>query len=141
MKLTILILNFIISTISHPLNSTEEFSSSSKVESSLNSQICRSEKGKIRECVPYYLCIDGKVNKNGANVINVRFGGGEKCVEYFEECCEVEKFEEARNEENFCGVRKVGKKSYKITENNDGEAEFGEFPWVVAILRGEKKIN
>lgn len=68
-------------------------------------------------------------------------------MDYFEECCEVDNSqedefdyegEEREEKEIFpCGVRRVKKVSYKITEDGDGEAEFGEFPWMIAILKGE----
>ena len=109
--------------------------------------MCTSDNGFVRECVPYYLCIDGKINRNGTNVINIRFGGGQKCIDYFEECCIIEiqeTFEvdyEIKEEQKSldvpCGMRKMRKLSYKITENDDGEADFGEFSWMIAILRGE----
>lgn len=42
------------------------------------------------ECVPYYLCNNGKVNTDGENVIDIRFDAEKECIEYFEECCGVE---------------------------------------------------
>lgn len=42
------------------------------------------------ECVPYYLCNNGKFVTDGENVIDIRFQPDKECIEYFEECCGVE---------------------------------------------------
>lgn len=42
------------------------------------------------ECVPYYLCNNGKFVTDGENIIDIRFQPDKECVEYFEECCGVE---------------------------------------------------
>ncbi|KAJ8971754.1 hypothetical protein NQ314_000571, partial [Rhamnusium bicolor] len=36
---------------------------------------------------------------------------------------------------SFCGIRNPEGIDFKITGNNDNEAEYGEFPWMVAILK------
>lgn len=46
--------------------------------------------------------------------------------------------DEGRNlDELQCGKRNLKKFMPKITKNSDGEAEFGEFPWMIAILKSE----
>lgn len=35
---------------------------------------------------------------------------------------------------SFCGIRNPNGIDFKITGNKDNEAEYGEFPWMVAIL-------
>lgn len=35
---------------------------------------------------------------------------------------------------SFCGIRNPDGIDFKITGNKDNEAEYGEFPWMVAIL-------
>jgi len=37
-----------------------------------------------------------------------------------------------------CGHRNANGVGFRITGDNDNEAQFGEFPWMVAILREEK---
>lgn len=37
-----------------------------------------------------------------------------------------------------CGFRNSEGVGFRITGNNDNEAEYGEFPWMVAILKGKK---
>jgi secreted trypsin-like serine protease len=36
-----------------------------------------------------------------------------------------------------CGYRNADGVGFRITGGNDSEAQFGEFPWMVAILREE----
>ncbi|XP_062555583.1 phenoloxidase-activating factor 2-like isoform X3 [Armigeres subalbatus] len=40
-----------------------------------------------------------------------------------------------------CGFRNKDGVGFRITGNSDGEAEYGEFPWMVAILREEKALE
>lgn len=35
---------------------------------------------------------------------------------------------------SYCGIRNNNGVDFKITGNKDNEAEYGEFPWMVAIL-------
>ena len=37
-----------------------------------------------------------------------------------------------------CGIRNANGIGFRITGDNDNEAQFGEFPWMVAILMEEK---
>lgn len=39
-----------------------------------------------------------------------------------------------------CGYRNSEGVGFRITGNNDNEAEYGEFPWMVAILKGMTKF-
>ena len=50
---------------------------------------CTNENG-TGECVPYYLCNNGKFVTDGENVIDIRFSEDRECIEYFEECCGAE---------------------------------------------------
>ena len=49
---------------------------------------CYTEGGMEGECVPYYLCQNGKIITDGSSILDTRTVGG--CQEYFEECCETE---------------------------------------------------
>lgn len=40
-----------------------------------------------------------------------------------------------------CGVRNADGVGFRITGDNDGESEYGEFPWMVAILKEEKALD
>nr|XP_029713750.1 phenoloxidase-activating factor 2-like isoform X6 [Aedes albopictus] len=40
-----------------------------------------------------------------------------------------------------CGFRNKDGVGFRITGNQDGESEYGEFPWMVAILREEKALD
>lgn len=39
------------------------------------------------------------------------------------------------NKPAFCGIRNPDGVDFKITGNNDNEAEYGEFPWMLVILK------
>lgn len=39
------------------------------------------------------------------------------------------------NANSFCGIRNANGVDFKITGNMDNEAEYGEFPWMIEILR------
>lgn len=45
--------------------------------------------GGAGECVPYYLCVNGTINTDGSDLLDIRFGEGEECVDYFEQCCDT----------------------------------------------------
>uniref|UniRef100_A0A2M4A2M3 Putative clip-domain serine protease subfamily protein a n=1 Tax=Anopheles triannulatus TaxID=58253 RepID=A0A2M4A2M3_9DIPT len=40
-----------------------------------------------------------------------------------------------------CGLRNVDGVGFRITGDKDGESEYGEFPWMVAILKQEKALD
>lgn len=42
---------------------------------------------------------------------------------------------------SYCGVRNVNGVDFKITGNMDNEAEYGEFPWMIEILRNVNDGN
>uniref|UniRef100_U5ERE0 Phenoloxidase-activating factor 2 n=1 Tax=Corethrella appendiculata TaxID=1370023 RepID=U5ERE0_9DIPT len=99
------------------------------------------------ECVQYYLCNDDKINDNGEGLIDIRFEGDEEetCVDYLESCCEKKNIvvepiipELPKLETIGCGARNPDGVGFRITGNNDGESEFAEFPWMVAVLKEEK---
>uniref|UniRef100_A0A2C9GUK4 Peptidase S1 domain-containing protein n=1 Tax=Anopheles culicifacies TaxID=139723 RepID=A0A2C9GUK4_9DIPT len=45
------------------------------------------------------------------------------------------------NEPHKCGLRNADGVGFRITGDNDGESEYGEFPWMVAILKEEKALD
>uniref|UniRef100_A0A182PQY2 Phenoloxidase-activating factor 2 n=1 Tax=Anopheles epiroticus TaxID=199890 RepID=A0A182PQY2_9DIPT len=40
-----------------------------------------------------------------------------------------------------CGVRNARGVGFRITGDNDGESEYGEFPWMAALLKEEKALD
>ncbi|XP_039432624.1 spaetzle-processing enzyme-like isoform X2 [Culex pipiens pallens] len=44
-------------------------------------------------------------------------------------------------EKSGCGHRNADGVGFRITGNSDGESEYGEFPWMVAILKEEKALD
>ncbi|XP_060525281.1 uncharacterized protein LOC132701417 [Cylas formicarius] len=94
-------------------------------------------------CVPYYLCNNGSINTNGDGIIDIRINEG-PCESYIEVCCN----KEDRTKEPItptpppvkqtgCGYRHPDGVGFRITGDKENEAQFGEFPWMVAVLREE----
>ncbi|XP_053981285.1 phenoloxidase-activating factor 2 isoform X2 [Hylaeus volcanicus] len=92
------------------------------------------------ECVPYYQCNNGTILDNGVGLIDLRAFG--PCENYLDVCC---KPPDRKNEttpspplvRNGCGRRNPQGVGFRITGDNNNEAQFGEFPWMVAILKEE----
>ncbi|XP_076249050.1 phenoloxidase-activating factor 2 isoform X2 [Calliopsis andreniformis] len=102
------------------------------------------------ECVPYYQCRNGTITDNGMDLIDIRAFG--PCENYLDVCCKPpDKISTGKRDpipiaRNGCGQRHPNGVGFRITGNVNNEAEFGEFPWMVAILREEvidanKKLN
>lgn len=99
------------------------------------------------ECVPYYQCANGTIITDGQGLLDIRFGeeNGQTeqhpCTGLFETCCTLPRDEPLIPEvpiNNKCGVRNVDGVGFRITGNQDHEAQFGEFPWHAAILKVER---
>ncbi|CAG0898359.1 unnamed protein product [Darwinula stevensoni] len=103
------------------------------------------------ECVPFYLCEDGKIVSSGEGIINVRtgiddevklVGGG--CPSFLDVCC-LDPFAPTpppppKPYLPHCGKRHEEGVEVRIVFGNltyDSEAQFGEFPWMTAILNEE----
>ncbi|CAB0032321.1 unnamed protein product [Trichogramma brassicae] len=70
----------------------------------------------ICECVPYYQCnYNGSMNDNGEGIIDIRNG--------------------FPHVSQGCGIRNKNGVGFRITGNVNNEANFGEFPWMVAVLK------
>lgn len=98
-------------------------------------------------CVPYYLCNNGTINTNGEGIIDIRIQDG-PCQSYLEVCCNQEnqvsepitpppKIDDKNDKPKGCGHRNPDGVGFRITGDKENEAQFGEFPWMVAILREE----
>lgn len=94
------------------------------------------------ECVPYYLCNNNTIIRDGYGVIDIRIDDGP--CDYLSVCCNVpDKVTEPItpppnvNKPKGCGVRNPDGVGFRIKGDKDNEAQFGEFPWMVAVLREE----
>nr|XP_034838303.1 phenoloxidase-activating factor 2-like isoform X1 [Maniola hyperantus] len=100
--------------------------------------------GDACQCVPYYLC-DNNLNaawtrneSTGWGVLDVRFGANDECQESVERCCknvlpEPEPERPDPTKLRGCGYRNPNGLDFQITGGNGNEAQFGEFPWVIAL--------
>ncbi|NP_001155060.1 serine protease homolog 21 precursor [Nasonia vitripennis] len=92
------------------------------------------------ECVPYYQCQNGTILDNGVGLIDIRLQG--PCDNYLDVCCAApdvvhDKITPRPTERKGCGQRNPEGVGFRITGAKDNEAQFGEFPWMVAILKEE----
>ncbi|KAJ3667049.1 hypothetical protein Zmor_002458 [Zophobas morio] len=89
------------------------------------------------ECVPYHLCDTGTINMDGVDLIDIRIRQND-CPSYLQICCQTENVLEESSirvpKKNGCGYRNPDGVGYHLIDNVDNEAQFGEFPWVTAIL-------
>lgn len=92
------------------------------------------------ECVPYYLCTNGTIKTDGEGVIDIRIKEP-MCESYLDVCCQapVDKPIEPPPlpPRLGCGRRNPEGVGFRITGDLDGESQFGEFPWMVAVLKIE----
>ncbi|XP_046658312.1 phenoloxidase-activating factor 2-like [Homalodisca vitripennis] len=94
------------------------------------------------ECVPFYMCKnETSEDFYGEDVIDIRFGES-GCTHYLEKCCPVRSTlpEPPRTPKPSpadlrCGVRHDQGVGFKIIGGMENEANYGEFPWMVALLR------
>ncbi|XP_059478438.1 phenoloxidase-activating factor 2 [Neocloeon triangulifer] len=91
-------------------------------------------------CVPYYLCQNGTIKTDGEGVIDIRIKEP-TCESYLDVCCQDPSDERIppspQPPRAGCGRRNPDGVGFRITGNLDGESQFGEFPWMVAVLRIE----
>ncbi|KAK4882792.1 hypothetical protein RN001_006111 [Aquatica leii] len=113
----------------------------------------------VHRCVRYFNChgetktIIPSEDYDGTGLIDIRFGNN-NCDDYLDVCCQLPPDgvippEVTRppntvtsppptpppNQPSFCGIRNTNGVDFKITGNNDNEAEYGEFPWMLALLK------
>lgn len=104
------------------------------------------------ECVPYYLCKNNTIIQDGEGLLDIRMKEG-PCASYFELCCTPPNrvnvpITTARpiSKIRQCGQRNPDGVGFRITGDKENESQFGEFPWMVAIVReevinGDQKFN
>lgn len=93
----------------------------------------------------YFQCANGSIITDGEGLFDIRFGEEDgqteahPCTGSFQTCCyergvppipiaPVPVVQE-------CGIRNVDGVGFRITGDKNNEAQFGEFPWTVAILK------
>lgn len=84
--------------------------------------------------MPYYLCVDGKINTDGSDLLDIRFEPEAECADIFEQCCETGDVLETRpippippKIQSSCGFRNADGAGFRITGAKDGESEYGKF--------------
>ncbi|XP_076761965.1 phenoloxidase-activating factor 2 [Xylocopa sonorina] len=106
------------------------------------------------ECIPYYLCSKGKILTDGFGVIEPRLGfsrdtnmqqtltSSDGCDHYMDVCCEPPNRKDFNDritprsvERKGCGQRHPEGVGFRVLGTSNNEAQFGEFPWMVAILK------
>uniref|UniRef100_A0A240PP32 Phenoloxidase-activating factor 2 n=1 Tax=Anopheles atroparvus TaxID=41427 RepID=A0A240PP32_ANOAO len=109
------------------------------------------------ECVQYYLCSNNEIITDGAGIIDIRVGEDpeeeSECPHFLNTCCEKDDVLKeppssvlttvappvsSNNKAQTCGFRNVDGLGFRITGNKQGESEYGEFPWMLAVLREER---
>ncbi|KAF2888849.1 hypothetical protein ILUMI_17324 [Ignelater luminosus] len=94
------------------------------------------------ECVPYYLCNNKTIITDGVRTIDIRIDS--RHCDYLSVCCYpedrvTESITPAPPIDEFkrCGVRNPDGIGFLIKGDSDNESQFGEFPWMLAVLREE----
>lgn len=112
------------------------------------------------ECVQYYLCSDNQIITDGAGIIDIRVGEDKEeeseCPHFLNTCCEKSAVLEeppaslvtpkpppatdggVSKPRPTCGFRNAEGLGFRITGQSNGESEYGEFPWMLAVLREER---
>ncbi|XP_071543202.1 phenoloxidase-activating factor 2-like [Panulirus ornatus] len=113
------------------------------------SKECNNGLGK---CVPYYLCSEGEIITDGSGLIDIRFGGSEaprttsECPQLLDVCCNKPETTPPPPPpyEPKCGRRNIDGIDVNVGFK-ENQAQFGEFPWMAAVLReeivAEKAVN
>ncbi|XP_050531424.1 phenoloxidase-activating factor 2-like [Daktulosphaira vitifoliae] len=94
-------------------------------------------------CVPYYLCTNNQtINTDGTGLIDIRFKDG-PCTNYMEMCCnhpmDINDYttqSPSKYKETYkgCGHWNSDGIGFRITGHTNNEAQFAEFPWMMAIF-------
>nr|WNS59069.1 serine protease-like protein 1 [Antheraea pernyi] len=107
--------------------------------------------GKDGICVPYYLCdSNNKINVGGEGLVESRSFG--PCLSNLDVCCfrpdqisstepNIKKMEPLKLQREGCGWANPEGVGMRTTDETDGKTKFGEFPWMVAIVKTESLID
>ncbi|CAB0005829.1 unnamed protein product [Nesidiocoris tenuis] len=122
-------------------------SDTDRADSCCKIMFCAGLGGDGCTCVPYYLCANDSIITDGTGLIDIRFGNGNPCTTSVDVCCGKTLEREPDHPitpkpkgRNGCGKRNTDGVGFRITGNVNNEAQFGEFPWMVAILK-EENVN
>ncbi|EDV32304.2 uncharacterized protein Dana_GF14116, isoform C [Drosophila ananassae] len=104
--------------------------------------------GYQKECVPRWLCSNNTINTSGENIIDIRIDTDASCKNPLDLCCDLPN-KRTEPDGSFvipkapegCGYSNPNGVGFKITGAVNQESEFGEFPWMLAILREEGQLN
>lgn len=88
------------------------------------------------------------INTDGSGLMDIRVDiqdvPGDECPDIFEQCCQNDFVLETITwkpppppEEESCGRRQPDGIGFRITNQKNNESEYGEFPWMAAILKQE----
>jgi len=105
-----------------------------------NPEILKKPDGTECKCVPYYLCsTNNTIITDGYGLIDIREQGD--CSSYLDVCCNLpdtidKPIHPTPIPSRGCGFRNPNGVGFRIEGDRD-EAQFGEFPWMVAILAEE----
>ncbi|XP_046385971.1 phenoloxidase-activating factor 2-like [Ischnura elegans] len=116
------------------------------------------------ECLPYYQCSNGTAIQDGSSLIDIRITNS-GCDSYLDVCCDTSS-EDTDHDHSMpepfnvpdqhaaddrtggemsswgrCGVCHPEGVAFRITGAKDGEAQFGEFPWMTAILLSKNVLE
>ncbi|RZF44953.1 hypothetical protein LSTR_LSTR001914 [Laodelphax striatellus] len=125
------------------------------------SDVLINSQGRSCICVPFYQCsINNTLITDGAGIIDIRSKQESLCQHYLDVCCEhpeqggnpVENKEDkiggqpdlplvsstsspfVNQQKEGCGWRHTGGVRFRITGDLNNESQFGEFPWMIALL-------
>ncbi|XP_064553845.1 phenoloxidase-activating factor 2-like isoform X2 [Drosophila montana] len=96
--------------------------------------------GQQSECVELWMCKNSTINNNGAYSIHLRPAHNEPQCSYNQVCCHIADKILSRpqavqpSKMADCGLRHENGVQLTIEDPRHIEANFGEFPWMVAIL-------
>merc|ERR1712038_82613 len=116
------------------------------VQTDTSYEECADYSGQGYECVPYYQCRNGSIITDGAGLIDIRNGFGvldaedSKCPGFLDVCCKDPDFvppppPPPKAYTAKCGRRNVNGLGARIQGFKHGEAQFGEWPHMCAVLR------
>lgn len=108
---------------------------------------CQTAEGEDGVCTNYYLCnTNNSIITDGSGLIDIRVQEG-VCTNYLHVCCIPPDRRTPDNpitpppdklpQHEGCGWRNPDGVGFRIKGDIDNEAKFGEFPWMVAILKIE----
>lgn len=105
-----------------------------------------------QRCIQKYLCSNRSTS--GEDLIDIRFSDDNPCVDYLLQCCYEEDITDnvpkpptptppvvPPVKQPSCGKRNLEGIGFRITGQRDNEAEYGEFSWMMAILKQDNVLD